>query len=396
MTSTSRRKTAELGRLVDAFDPDADDLARARRPFGEAAPMPGRMYSDELIADLETRTLLRQLWVVVGRTDELSAPGQVTVRDVGGESILLCADRDGGLRGFFNVCRHRGTQLVADSQRVKNLKCPYHAWTYGLDGQLLGAPLLRHVTDDPERRCQLGLLPVATSSWQGFTFVSLDPQQTLREQLADAPDVDRFLLSELRTAARADYEVAVNWKLLCENYSECYHCALVHPELHRITHYQSGGAQEDGECYVGGPMRLNDGFNTMSVSGRSERPSIPGLPEDDHDFVYYYVLYPNLWLSLHRDYVLVHRLEPLDAGRTRVECLWLAHPRAMEAPGFAIDDAVDFWDLTNRQDWAICERTQRGVRSAGYAPTLYQEGESCLHAFANWYLDAMDRALGRP
>ncbi|MEM1245698.1 MAG: aromatic ring-hydroxylating dioxygenase subunit alpha [Acidobacteriota bacterium] len=373
-------------------------MARARLPFAEAAPMPGRVYADDSIAELEAQTLLRQLWVAVGRTDELNRPGQVTVRTVGGESVLLCADAQGVLRAFYNVCRHRGTRLVEGSTdkrsiQATNLQCPYHAWTYGLDGRLVGAPLLKEVTRDPERRCALGLLPVASGSWNGFTFVCLDPQQSLEEQFADAPDVSRFLMDDLRTAARVDYDVAVNWKLLCENYSECYHCALVHPELHRITHYQSGGDQEDGESFVGGPMRLNDGFNTMSVSGMTNRPSIPGLAEEDHAFVYYYVLYPNLWLSLHRDYVLVHLLEPLEAGRTRIECFWLAHPDAIAAPGFVIDDAVQFWDLTNRQDWAICERTQKGVGSTGYLPTLYQDGESCLHAFANWYLKAMDRAL---
>ncbi len=214
------------------------------------------------------------------------------------------------------------------------------------------------------------------------------------------PDVEEELrawvpqIGRLRPVEVVPIEEACHWLVTVENYSECYHCAVVHPQLHRITHYQSGGEQEEGTCFVGGPMKLNDGFNTMSMSGHTDRPSIPGLRPEDDALVYYYVFYPNLWLSLHRDYVLVHILRPTSPGTTQIVCLWLAHPDAMSAAGFEIADAVEFWDVTNLQDWKICERTQRGVSSGGYQPATYQSGESCLHAFANWYLEALELGIG--
>ncbi len=379
---------ARLRTLVEAFDPHASDFAKSRLPFDQAAPLPGRVYCHPEIAELETNLLLRRMWSAVGRVHDLADAGAVHVRVIAGESIVITADEDGTLRAFFNVCRHRGTRLVdACRSGQSHIQCPYHSWTYRLDGSLHGAPLMDDAPDE------LGLIEVPSAVWEGFLFVSLDPRESLESQLADAPDVAQFTLPELVTAARVDYDVPVNWKLLTENYNECYHCAVVHPQLHRITHYQSGGEQEDGHSFVGGPMRLNEGFNTMSMSGHTDRPSLPGVSDDAHDRVLYYVLYPNLWLSLHRDYVLVHRLFPRGAERTLIECEWLVHEAAASLPGFSIDDAVEFWDLTNRQDWEICEKTQQGVRSDGFRPVTFQAGEGCLHAIANWYLDAMDRGF---
>jgi Rieske 2Fe-2S family protein len=188
-----------------------------------------------------------------------------------------------------------------------------------------------------------------------------------------------------------EYEVAANWKLICENYSECYHCPGAHPQLARISDLiaRSSRPQEIGRCFNGGPMQLREGIETMSLSGRRTVPVIPGLSADDHRYVYYYVIYPNLLLSPHPDYVLTHTAWPLAADRTRVVCEWLFTPEAVARPGFDPADMVDFWDVTNRQDWALCERTQRGAASRGFRPGPYQPTEDCVHTFDRWYADLM-------
>lgn len=367
----------------------ADDTAATRRPFEHASPMAGRFYWREEVLAAEMERIFGRLWLCAGRADELAEPGSFVLREVGDESIVLVRGRDGAARAFFNVCRHRGTRLVsAECGTQKNFQCPYHAWTYSLEGDLIGAPLMDSTPGF--RRGDFPLVQVQLETWGGLLFINLDEQaRPLAHQLHDLPDLSRFGLDDLRTADRIRYDVAANWKLLSENYGECYHCALVHPQLHRISHYRSGGEQHASAGYVGGPMRLNPGFNTMSHSGTTDRPSLPGLLPEDEEAVYYYNVFPNLLLSLHRDYVLVHTLWPVSPTRTRIDCQWLFHPEVMASEDFDPSDAVEFWDQTNRQDWAIVERSQLGVRSRGYRPSRFQGGEGCVHAFDLWYLGTM-------
>jgi Rieske 2Fe-2S family protein len=167
----------------------------------------------------------------------------------------------------------------------------------------------------------------------------------------------------------------------------------VHPQLNRISDLTSGFAQS-GAGYNGGPMQLRAGFTTMSMSGAAALPAISGLPEEDHRLVHYYLVYPNLMLGLHPQYVLTHQAWPLAPDRTRVVCQWLFPPESIGAPGFDPADMVEFWDLTNRQDWALCERVQRGAASAGYRPGPYHPAERCVHAFDKWYAEAIAPSLG--
>jgi len=378
--------------LLAASDPD---VAATRRPLLEAAPLAGRFFVEPEIFALEMRGLFQRSWLCVGHETDWPAAGAVEAREIGPESLLLARADDGELRAFYNVCRHRGARLLgADGpQRCRTIRCPYHAWTYGLDGRLVGAPLMdgRQEVDQPTA----GLVQVRLETWLGFVFVNLDDDAaSLVEALADVPDVSRYRTAELRTCVSHSYEVAANWKLLVENYSECYHCALVHPQLNRISHYlSSGGKQESGPSFSGGPMVLNAGFNTMSTSGRSDRPSIGGLAADDEAKVYYYAIYPHFLLSLHRDYVMTHTVWPLGPDRSRILCRWLFPEATAAEPGFDPSDAVEFWDLTNRQDWEVCERSQQGVASRGYRPLRYQAGEGCVHAFDTWYLDSLLAAI---
>ncbi len=373
-------------------------------------PLDGRLYTDPAIFNEEMERIFSRLWVCGGRLEELDEPGRFVTREIGGESIIAVRTAAGdadprsngaaaangngaagaaanGLAAFFNVCRHRGSRVVDEcGGRAKVFQCPYHAWTYGLDGRLVGAP---HMGRDFDAK-GAGLVPVRIEALNGFFYLSLAVDgPPLAEVAADLPDLSRFTLDQLVRGDRHEYEAQANWKILCENYNECYHCAVVHPELNRVSDYRNGGNLETGRFHVGGPMTLNDGCNTMSATGRSNRPDLPAIDVADRTSVQYFHVYPNLLISLHRDYVVAHTLWPIEAGRTRIVCEWLFDPDTAAAPGFDPSDAVDFWHLVNSQDWKVCARTQLGVASRGYRPTAFEESEACIQIFDGWYLDQM-------
>ena len=367
-------------------------------------PLDGQLYTDPAVFDEEMERIFSRMWVCGGRLEELDEPGRFATREIGGESVIAVrtAASNAGvgsngngtavgttqeLAAFFNVCRHRGSRVVDEcAGRANVFQCPYHAWTYGLDGRLIGAP---HMGQDLDPK-SAGLVPVRIGAMDGFFYLSLAADgPPLTEVAADLPDLSRFTLDRLVRGDRHEYEAQANWKLLCENYNECYHCAVVHPELNRVSDYRNGGNLETGRFFVGGPMTLNDGCNSMTATGRSDRPDLPAIEVADRTSVQYYNVYPNLLISLHRDYVVTHTLWPIAADRTRVVCEWLFDPDEVAAPGFDPSDAVDFWHLVNSQDWEICARTQLGVSSRGYRPTAFEESEACIQVFDGWYLDQM-------
>jgi glycine betaine catabolism A len=371
-----------------------EDLQPTRRDFPTALTLPGVVYADTEIFALEQKRLFASQWVCVAHVSSVPRRGDYLVRQIGHESVAILRGDDGNVRAFHNVCRHRGSRLLdaACGSGLARIVCPYHAWSYQLDGNLLAAPQ----TDEQLDRSGLGLLPVQLATHAGLIFVNLDnkaaPLATCLKQL---PDLSRFRIPELKLGRRLEYDVAANWKLIGENYSECYHCPGAHPQLHKLT--QLIGRQEQpmemGDCFNGGPMRLRDGVTTMSSSGQRQLPLIPGLSAAEQRQVHYYVIYPNLLLSPHPDYLLLHTLWPLAPGRTRVICEWLVTDEALAAPTQAYDDVVGFWDAVNREDWMLCERTQLGVASSGYRPGPYQTSEDCVHMFDRWYADRLAALL---
>jgi Rieske 2Fe-2S family protein len=183
-------------------------------------------------------------------------------------------------------------------------------------------------------------------------------------------------------AAAITYDVHANWKAIVENYSECLHCPGVHPELNRLSHYLSGDEYEGAGAWCGGSMTLTEGAETMaSNGGHAHRPPIAGLTAAEQRDVLYFALFPNLLVSLHPDYVMVHTLWPRGAGRTEVVCEWSFEPTTIAQPGFDPSDAVEFWDTVNRQDWRVCELVQLGIGSRGHVPGRYTETEQTVHAF---------------
>jgi glycine betaine catabolism A len=348
-------------------------------------------YTDSAVYRAESEAIFGQSWLCLGRAAEIAQPGQYRLRQVENESLIVLRDHDGTVRTFYNVCRHRGTRLcTAESGRFsRSIQCPYHAWTYGLDGRLLGAPNMNEVADFD--KADYPLVGVETAVWQGFIFVNLAPKPRPFAE-GFAPIHDKFGawdLERLQSARQIVYDVNCNWKLLFQNYSECYHCPTAHPTLNQRTHYRDASNDLEEGPFLGGPMKLSADSSSMTLNGRACAAPLGQVGGEALKLVYYYTIFPTIFLSLHPDYVLVHRLERLDVDRTRVICDWLFAPEAIAAPDFDSEPAVAFWDMTNRQDWQLCEWSQAGISSRVYRPGPYAELESQLAAFDRHYLAQM-------
>lgn len=348
--------------------------------------LPGSAYRSARQFGLERDRIFHRDWFLVGRDEVVAARGDYLHADVAGESVLIVRGRSAELRGFFNVCRHRGSQLVMDDATASGerpepsghfkgaVSCPYHAWTYGLEGDLRVAPFLSE--SDGLRRGDLGLHPAAVQSWGGFVFVNLsapEPERPLTAQLGEAvARTSHYALEELRIGARVVYDVAANWKVIVENFNECYHCGPVHPELCELVpaFKQGGGRGLTADVWEGGiPHR--DGATTFTVSGTTDRAPLPGLSEEERLRHKGELIYPNVMLSLSADHVAAFTLWPVDEGHTRIVCDFLFHPTELARPTFDPSDAVEFWDLVNRQDWRICESVQRGMGSRAFTHGYY-------------------------
>jgi Rieske 2Fe-2S family protein len=233
------------------------------------------------------------------------------------------------------------------------------------------------------------LHPVALGLWDGHLFLNFAEQPApLHDQLDGLDERLRpWGMDQLRLGRRVVYDVAANWKLLIHNYSECLHCPGVHPALQKFSHYLSGENEPVGNGYLGGRMGLRQGIGTISIDGLRRRACLPGLSDESCRHVYYYAVLPNLLLSLHPDYVMTHTLWPRGVGRTEIVCEWLFHPDTMAAVDFDAEDAVAFWDMTNRQDWHVCEQMQLGLGSRAYRPGPYSQREDLLHGFDRLILE---------
>jgi Rieske 2Fe-2S family protein len=346
-----------------------------------------KYYTSTAVYDQETDRIFLKRWLYAGRLSRLSAAGSYFLFELDGESVIILFD-DTEVRAFHNTCRHRGTQLcsVAEGQLSKSIQCCYHAWTYALDGSLIGAPNMDEV--EGFDKADYPLLEVAVAVWEGGIFVNLDPDAEPFEE-AYAPLIDKFQqwrLAELQVAHEVVYDVAANWKLVVQNYSECYHCPSLHPALNRLSPYRNSTNDLEEGPFLGGPMRLAQDGGSMTMSGRTCAPTLGDVEGEDLSRIYYYTIFPNLLLSLHPDYVLVHQIQRLAPDRSRVVCQWLFHPDAMAQADFDPSDAVEFWSMTNKQDWEVSEMSQRGISSRAYRPGPYSELESMIATWDRQYL----------
>ena len=365
----------------------ADDLAASLAPFGSSRMLPTASYVDPAVFDWEQRTIFSG-WTCVGHATDLAGVGAQRAVGSGPTGMLLVRGDDpdsanGRIRAFANSCRHRGHELLACGENVKrrNIVCPYHSWSYRLDGGLRNAPGFGDV--DGFDSSAFGLTELRLINWHGWLFVDHSGQDhDFAEHVAGLEDVvGGYRPEDLVIVDRHSYELATNWKVIAENYQECYHCSTIHPELSKISPPTSGENLEFAGSWMGGWMSMIDGAETMSFTGKSGGVAIQGLSEQELHTVMYLVGFPNLLVSLHPDYVMTHVMTPLSANRTHVECAW-AFPKDVAAqPDFDPSYAVDFWDLTNRQDWAACESVQRGLSSPHARPGPLAPDEDGVYQF---------------
>jgi Rieske 2Fe-2S family protein len=337
--------------------------------------LPSRWYLDDDIFQLEREHIFLKEWYCVGREEQWPQPGDHKVLDVLGESILLVRNQAGVLKAFYNVCVHRGSRICAaddaceTADRVplkggvvggKVITCPYHAWSYDLDGQLISAP---HMPAESGFDSQvIHLHPVLVETYGGFVFVNMTPETapSFEDHVEGLKkNFSRYPLGELRIGKTIHYDIDANWKVLCENYNECYHCGHVHPELCKIVpaFKEQGGAKLEWERGIA----HREGADTFTTTGTTPRRAFPTLNEDEQTRHKGDLLYPNMFLSMAKDHVAAFVLSPQGAGRTLVDCHFLFEPYELEKPDFDGSDAYDIWHLVNRQDWSICERVQLGM-----------------------------------
>jgi Rieske 2Fe-2S family protein len=344
---------------------DPAGLARSLQAFGDSVMLPPAAYVDPAVFAWEQQHFFGSGWTCVGFSSQLAQPGDQRAESVGTGSVLLTRDDDGVLHAFANTCRHRGHELLACGAAAQgnSIICPYHSWTYSLSGRLRFASGFKGRSGFDESAWGLTELPLV--DWHGLIFVDSsgraaplgDALRTLDELVAPY-EPERLVI-----AGRHEYDAAANWKILTENYHECYHCPMIHPELCRVSPPKSGENYPATGAWVGGWMDLRDGMDTMSLDGTSLGVPLRGLDDTGLRTVIYVNIFPNVLLSLHPDYVMTHRLTPLAADRTMIECTWAFAPEAVAAAGFDPGYAVEFWDITNQQDWRACESVQRGLSS---------------------------------
>jgi glycine betaine catabolism A len=362
--------------------------------------LPGRYYTDPAIFELEKRNIFEKQWLYVCRAEDVPAPGRFVRASVGDENVIVVRGRDRKLRAFLNVCRHRGAMLcLTDSGDVgRSIRCPYHSWSYRLDGSLISAPNWRSMATVD--KADYSLHPVHLAEWHGLVWLNLAENPPLFDEQVwpqldyrlggDRAKFARYDLAGLVAGKRVDYTVAANWKIIQENFQECYHCATIHPELvDTLPQFRNLVGSADASYDTDGYHFAEDKAS-FSVSGDALLPRLPGLEDRDDRKYYGMVIRPNCFLSLLPDHVIVHRFEPVGPELTTVVCEWLFLPETVAAHD--LGDTVELFHRVNQQDFAASEWCQPNMRSRAYAgggvlvPT---EQEIIGRWYYRWYRESM-------
>jgi len=366
-------------------------------PVSLIRTLPGRYYTDPGIFAAEQARIFESLWCCAVRSAELAGPGDFRTVQVGAESVLISRARDGGLRAFLNICRHRGARLcTAESGSVKRaFRCPYHAWTYGLDGRLIAAPNLTSMPDID--RVEYGLRPVHLREWLGYAWVNLADEPpsfddtviaAATERLGSAEAIGNYRVEELTVGRRISYDVRANWKLVVENFMECYHCATIHPELTEVLPEFADGYA--AQYYVGHGAEFGERIDGFTVDGSAGFEKLGSVPADQDRRYYAITVKPQVFINLVPDHVILHRMYPLAADRTVVECDWL-YARNVVADGRDLSHSVELFHRVNLQDFAACERCQPAMSSRAYRDGgVLVPSERHIGAFHDWVRTMLD------
>ena len=403
--------------------PSAIEHLIARQPAGHSLLRP--FYSDPEIYKLDIATVWRRGWLFAGHSCEIPKPGDFFSIKIDTDSILIVRAENGEAHALHNVCRHRGS-LICEEEcgHVRRLACPYHRWTYGLDGSLLHAPgmqedLLKH---------DLGLHRVALREFEGLIYISLSDDPTdfdaAQDVLGSVARPQGF--ARAKVAKAVDYLVKANWKLVWENNRECYHCNANHPQYIKanfdhynaddttprvreqisaavnrsearwaanglaVSHKQTGMTTfpdaERNIWFSANRTALVDGYVSETMDGAQVAPLMGDYRDADVGTVRMRSL-PNFWNHSSCDHGVSTRLLPLGPELTAIRVWWLVDQNAVEGRDYDLAKLMPFWQLTSEQDWEICERQQRGVNSSAYTPGPYSTyKEYNVDAFIRWYL----------
>ncbi len=366
-------------------------------PVSLIRTLPGRYYTDPGIFAAEQARIFESLWCCAVRSAELAGPGDFRTVQVGAESVLISRARDGGLRAFLNICRHRGARLcTAESGSVKRaFRCPYHAWTYGLDGRLIAAPNLTSMPDID--RVEYGLRPVHLREWLGYAWVNLADEPpsfddtviaAATERLGSAEAIGNYRVDELTVGRRISYDVKANWKLVIENFMECYHCATIHPELTEVLPEFADGYA--AQYYVGHGAEFGERIDGFTVDGSAGFEKLGSVSADQDRRYYAITVKPQVFINLVPDHVILHRMYPLATDRTMVECDWL-YARNVIADGRDLSHSVELFHRVNLQDFAACERCQPAMSSRAYRDGgVLVPSEHHIGTFHDWVRTMLD------
>lgn len=397
---------------TDQLEPFVAELIRLRRP---GFALQQRFYTSPQIFERDMQRVYMRYWLFAGHISRIPEPGDYFTYEVAGESIILIRGAGGKIHGLFNVCRHRGSRLcLEEAGSAKHLVCPYHAWTYGHDGTLLAARGLPDHVDVAE----LGLSRCHVRIIEGLIFICLGD---------DPPDLDNVArdivtffkphgLTQAKICQRSRHTIRANWKVVLENFWECYHCGPAHPELGRVMSYvravdspraaeRWAGDIEKWEARTdlmghrigraGDPRGLNhevvripirDGFVTQSSDGKPVAPLMGDFNEYDGG-VTAIQWYPLNWFVACNDHAMLSRFTPVSPTETEGELTWLVHEDAVEGVDYNPDEVTWLWRKTMEQDVTLCENAQMGINSRHYRPGPYSKSEQSVEKLIQWYLE---------
>lgn len=401
---------------------DFDRLVRERRPFG---PLQREFYTEPEIFACDMARVFGRHWLYVAHACEIPRPGDWVTYEVGTDGIVVVRAEDGGINAFFNTCRHRGSQICLEKRgHSRQLTCPYHQWSYALDGTCL----IDTRIDFGVENAGLSLQKAAVRDVEGLIFVSLSesPPSFGGAYDAIAPRLKPHGMDRAKLAHSIDYVVEANWKLVFENNRECFHCASNHKEYTRATYdvardqafydpvrrakldvriaeadarFRALGLGEadtsssmTGQFFRANRTPLAAGFTTQSLDGQPVAPLMGDIRERDAGTLRITV-FPNFWQHASDDHAVATRLTPLDPERTAAQVKWFVHQDAVEGRDYQLDRLLPLWQITSEQDWEICRNNQAGVRSSRYRPGPYSKSrEHNVAHFVDWYIGEVTRA----
>jgi glycine betaine catabolism A len=399
---------------MSCFEPIADLLAKDRRGH----TLPRELYVSDEAFHFDTQVMLKSVWLYACTAAHVKQPGDYFVFELANNSIIIVRGRDNEVRAFWNSCRHRGAKICLEQKgRTPRLMCPYHQWTYGLDGKLLAARSM----DENFAKGDHGLSPVALENVGGLIFVCMadNPPPIDRVKADIAKLIAVYDLENLKVAVQDDYVEAANWKLVMENNRECYHCDVGHPELISVLGTTGFGKDAPADDYLAAKrtewrglgidhdliefpdgwwhriarLVLTNGAVTQSIDGKLACQKLIGPFKEPETSSLSVWTQPNSWHHFCCDHVVTFSLTPLSPDKTLLRTSWLVHADAVEGVDYDPDHLAALWRTTNIQDGHFSMINHQGINSHGYQQGPYAVEENLVEAFKDFYVDRAKAAL---